>query len=147
MSRRTPSRALRWIGAYALYGVLALGPAAVAIALDWSVYTGTPQRCFSLTVAGMVALTLVVLQAMGHSPKNVRRVVWYGLGAALLWALRPIVQSLAILLTAMTAGELLAMLVAQPILGRLRRTGNNAALAAALREGVQEAVGEIQGRV
>ena len=138
-------KTLRWIGAYTLYGVLALGPAAVAIGLDWRVYTATPQRCFALSVAGMVALVLVVLQALGHSPKKVRRVVWYALGAALLWALRPIMTSLAMLMTAMTAGELSAMLVAQPLLNRLRRGRDAAVLAAAVREGVQET--DLSGRV
>lgn len=109
------------VGAYAVYGALALLPAVVAVALDWQVYTATPGRCLSLSFAGAIAVALLSLQASGHAPRKVKRVVWYALAAGVLWGLSPIIDSLALLVTCMAAGEGVALLVAMPLVRRAKR--------------------------
>ena len=132
------------IWGYLLYVLLAVAPLVVTIALDWRTYTATPARTVSLSLAGSVAMLMIVLQATGHMPGKVKRVVVYAVVAGLLWALRPIVQSLAILMTAMTAGELAALLVARPIIERARKRIDDERLAGAVSKGVEEV---IKGRV
>lgn len=131
-------RVCKLVGCYLLYALLSLGPAIVVIVLDWDVYTATPQRCFSLSVAGMAAVAVVALHLAGHTPKHVRRVVWYALASALLWALRPIISSLAMLFTALTAGELAAMLLAEPLLKRLKAQTVREDLSLAIRQGLTD---------
>lgn len=134
----------RLIWGYVLYVILAVVPLVVTIALDWKTYTATPARTISLSLAGSVAMLMIVLQATGHMPGKVKRVVVYAVVAGLLWALRPIIQSLAILMTAMTAGELAALLVARPIIERARKRMDDERLAGAVSKGVEEV---IKGRV
>lgn len=131
------------LAAYLLYALLALAPAAVAIALDWSVYTQSTARCVSLSFAGVLAVTLICLQAVGHTPKKVKRVVWYALAAGVLWLLRPIVSSLALLTTCMAAGELAAMLVAAPLIRHIKDSRRDGRLAEAVADAVQEAQGRV----
>ena len=131
------------VGAYLLYGVLALTPVVVAVALDWQVYTASPQRCLSLSFAGGLAVTLVALQVSGHAPKKVKRVVWYALAAGVLWLLRPIIDSLAVLVTCMAIGEGAALLVAMPMVRIARRRLHEGIL----RDTVADAITQAQGRV
>ena len=131
------------IGAYVLYGVLAAAPVAVAVALDWDVYTSSPARCWSLSVAGAAAVALITLQAMGHTPKKIKRVVWYALAAAMLWLLKPLVDSLATLVTCMAIGEGLATLVANPIIHYHKRARDNGLLSEAVADAVKEANGRV----
>ena len=140
---RTSRYVLAMTGAYLWYWLLSLGPVAVAVALDWDVYTASAARCVSLSVAGVLAVTLVALQMAGRAPKRVKRVVWYALVAAALWLLTPIVQSLAVLVTCMAVGEGAAMLLAAPVIRRLRRMREDRRLA----DVVGAAVAEAQGRV
>ena len=132
------------LGAYLLYLVLALAPMAVVIGLDWRLYVATPAKIASLSIAGVMAVALVVLQATSHLPHNVKRVVVYGVIAAALWAMRPIVDRLALLMTAMTGGELAAMLLAKPLIDRLKRERMDKRLGEAVAQSVQEV---IKGRV
>lgn len=135
--------ALRLAGAYALYFVLAAAPVAVAVALDWDVYTADPRRCWSLSVAGVAAAVLIAFQALGHSPKKVKRVVWYALAAGVLWLLKPLVDSLAVLVTCMAVGEGLATIVANPILTHIKRARDDCRLSTAVAEAVKEASGRV----
>ena len=129
--------------AYLLYGVLALSPAVVAVLLDWEVYTATKASVLSLSFAGTIAAALIALQASGHAPKKVKRVVWYALAAGALWLLKPIVSSLAMLVTCMAAGELAAMLVAAPLIRKIKRDRADGRIS----EAVKDAIEEVQGRV
>jgi len=130
---------LRLMGAYILYAVLAAAPVAVAVGLDWDVYTASPARCWSLSVAGVAAAVLIALQAMGHSPKKVKRVVWYALAAGVLWLLKPLVDSLATLVTCMAIGEGLATLIANPIIAYHKRQRAQGLITDAVTEAVKEA--------
>jgi len=134
---------LRLLAAYALYGVLAMAPSVVAVAVDWSTYTATKAQCLSLSFAGVLAVALVLWQASGHTPKKVRRVVWYALVAGILWLLKPIVSSLALLATCMAGGELAAMLFAAPLVAKLKREREDERLGRV----VAGAVEEVHGRV
>ncbi|MBO4535303.1 MAG: hypothetical protein J5755_05140, partial [Clostridia bacterium] len=125
------------VGAYLLYVVLALAPMAVVVGLDWRVYVATPARVVSLSIAGVAALLLVVLQATAHLPRSVKRVVVYGVIAGALWALRPIVDQLALLMTAMTGGELMAMLIAKPLVDRIKREQEEGRIGAAVAKSVE----------
>ena len=140
---KTKHSTLRIGAAYALYGVLAFAPVVVAVALDWDVYTSDVRRCASLSVAGAIAALLIVMQAVGHTPRHVKRVVWYAVAAAVLWLLKPLVASLALLVTCMALGEGLAMLVAKPLIASAKRSRDNATMA----DAVADAVKEVNGRV
>lgn len=142
MKKKRNERA-RLIGLYVLYAVLTLAPAAVVIALDWDVYTATPQRAVSLSLCGAAALVAMIMHALGKSPKPMKRVVRYAAVAAVLWVLRPIIDNLALLATAVAAGEALGLPVMSAI-GRCKARIQQAAMADAVSEGVRSACG---GRV
>ena len=140
---KTENRNMRLIGGYVLYAILAFAPVAVAVGLDWQVYTASAARCCSLSVFGAVTATLVALQAMGHTPKKVKRVVWYALAAASLWLLRPLVDSLALLVTCMAVGEGLATLVAAPLIAKCKRNREKDLMTEAVKEAIEGASGRV----
>ena len=133
-----------WLpGLYVLQTLLCLAPVAVVVGLDWNVYTATPARSVSLSLVGVLAVGLVVLTTLGKTPKNVRRVVWYGVAAGVLWVVRPIVANIAMLVSALAVGELLAELVAKPLIAKEKRERACAPTVKAL----NEVVDELRGRV
>ena len=138
-----PRSAWALLGAYALYAVLAIAPAVVAVAVDWQVYTATRAQCVSLSFAGVIAVVMVLLQATGHAPKKVRRVVWYTVVAVCLWMLKPIVQSLALLATCMAGGELAATLAAAPIIAHVKRNREDGRLSSVVSGAIHEAEGRV----
>jgi hypothetical protein len=126
-----------------LYALLAAAPVAVAVIWDWNVYTQDVGRCVSLSFGGAIATVLIILQAMGHTPKKVKRVVWYALAAGMLWLLKPLIASLALLVTCMTIGEALAMVIARPLIVAAKRARDNRLLS----ETLVKTIEEVQGRV
>ena len=129
---------------YILYILLAIAPTALCIGLDWRAYTATPATTVSMSLAGCASLLLVTLQATGHMPTKVKRVVVYGVIAGVLWALKPIVSHLAMLMTAMTAGEVLGLLIAAPMIRTARRQLEAERLGETISKSVEEV---IKGRV
>lgn len=90
--------------------ITVITPITVLLALKHNEYFSTPEKTFSISFAGVIALTFIALQVMGKTPKNVHKMIKLAILTALLWALKPILNELCMLVSAVFLGELLGFI-------------------------------------
>lgn len=73
-------------------------------------YFTNPEKIFSLSFAGVVALCVITLQVMGKTPKNLHKLIKLALLTLFLWVMKPVLLDLCLLTTATFVGELLGFL-------------------------------------
>lgn len=95
---------------YILQILLVISPVIAVIIIKRNDYFTTANKLFSLSFAGVTGITILVLQVVGKTPKNIHILIKLGVITLILWLLRPILDELCLLVTACFGGELLGFL-------------------------------------
>lgn len=90
--------------------IFVIAPVIVLIILKRNDYFGTPEKVFSLSLTGAIVFLALILQIVGKAPKNVHNLIKLSVITLFLWALKPILSELCVLMTAVFAGEFLGFL-------------------------------------
>lgn len=95
---------------YVLQILVVVSPVIGLLVIKRNDYFTNPEKVYSLSFAGIMALTVLVLQVIGKTPKNVHKLIKLGVLTLFLWVLKPILTELCLLVTASFAGELFGFL-------------------------------------
>lgn len=127
---------------YTLNILIAVLPIVLTIAFNFKSYVSTPERAISLTLSGILALTVIVLNAINKLPKELSGVVKLGIITAFLWVLKPLISELCLLCTMLLVGNITSQIIfSHPI-------KHQKALVEGLeRKDVEREIIELEGRV
>lgn len=95
---------------YVLQIIFVIAPVLTLIILKRKDYFASTEKIFSLSFTGMVAFVVLILQVIGKSPKNIHSLIKLSVITLFLWALKPILSELCLIITAVFAGELMGFL-------------------------------------
>lgn len=96
---------------YTLNILLCILPIILTIAFNFKSYVSTPERTLSLSLSGMLAITVIILNVLNKLPKNVSSIAKLAIVTAFLWLLKPIINELCLLCTMLLCGNLSSMLI------------------------------------
>lgn len=123
---------------------LSIAPLLVYVGLNAERLVSTPEKAVSFGVGAVLAALFLILKTLDRLPK-LKRLPAYVIALAVFRILRPLTDDLIIILTAAIAGEVLDLIIAQPMIRKLKRriaVGEQAdASAAATREAIKELFG------
>ena len=95
---------------YVLQVILVVTPVLTLVILKRKDYFASTEKIFSLSFTGIVAFGVLILQVIGKTPKKIHSLIKLSLLTLFLWALKPILSELCLIVTSVFAGELMGFL-------------------------------------
>ncbi len=96
---------------YTLNILLSILPIVLTVAFNFKSYVATPERAISLSLSGILALSVITLNALNKLPKDLSGIVKLALLTAFLWLLKPLIAELCLLCTMLLAGNIAGTLI------------------------------------
>lgn len=96
-------------------------PLCILVGIRWDVYTATKSSSLSLGFGGIMAVGLMLVNAIGKMPKKIHPALRLGVALLLAVAFRSLLSDIIYLLAATLVGELLYLFIFEWQIKRLQR--------------------------
>lgn len=96
---------------YILNIILSILPIILTVVFNFKDYISTPERAVSLSLSGILAVTVMVLSVLNKLPKDISSNVKLALLTIFLWLLKPLISELCLLCTMLLVGNIASHLI------------------------------------